>query len=166
MDELSNNILRTRERESGNYFKRHFECNQVQWMKLSEMWKVKNRLKLLILFLFCSLDEICKTLLYWYTIYKSYTLQHLPGSGKCPFAAVCAASEAMILLCRCRRDCYPWIFNKGRPHRYPWRPVARIVIIVMYRPLGIQGQRKRCIQQHYGKNSFYHIMCFLRFVET
>ena len=50
MDEPSNDILRKRSRYSENYFKRHFECDQVQGMKLSEMWKAENRLN----YWFCS----------------------------------------------------------------------------------------------------------------
>ena len=50
MDELLNDILRMRSRYSENYFKRHFECDQVQGMKLSEMWKAENRLN----YWFCS----------------------------------------------------------------------------------------------------------------
>ena len=48
-------------------------------------WNVKSKesLKLLILFLFCFLDEIYTILLCWYTVHGLYILPHLPDfTGK------------------------------------------------------------------------------------
>ena len=55
MDEPLNDILRMISRYSENYFKRYFECDQVQGMKLSEMWKAENRLNYWFCFYVVSL---------------------------------------------------------------------------------------------------------------
>ena len=55
---------------------------EALWMRLSARdetkWNAKSResLKLLILFLSCSLNEICAILLHWHTAYSVYVLQH------------------------------------------------------------------------------------------
>ena len=51
--------------------------NETKWNVESE-----ESLKLLILFLYCSIDEIYTILLYWYAVHSVYILQHLPDSLK------------------------------------------------------------------------------------
>ena len=72
------------------------------WMRPSARdetkWNAKNgeSLKLLILFLSCSLDEIYTTMLCWYTVHGVYILQHFPDFQKARYKAnafyVCAPS--------------------------------------------------------------------------